>query len=352
MALLSFKFDTQPINQVLSAGNSAVKLVILNRPHKLNSLNYEMVSQILKNLRMYETDSSVKLVILKGNGKGFCAGGDVVSVISSSLTGHWTYPLKFYGKQLILDHLAATYKKPLVSVINGVVMGGGAGLSMNTTFRIVTEKAVFAMPETYIGFFPDVSASYFLSRLPGYFGEYLGLTGARLDGIEMAACGLATHFIHSTKLNALENALQAITSSNVSTVSALIETFTEKPTVKKDSPFKRLEIINKCFSKGTVEDIIQSLIRKGRIQNIEQCLHRDYNIASHLFKRTVSNDFYEGSRAKLFDKDNKPKWEPSKLELVSEEMVEQHFTNITDHAWEPLQLPQRFHSPIITASRL
>ncbi|KAL1356163.1 hypothetical protein AAHE18_05G164000, partial [Arachis hypogaea] len=89
-------------------------------------------------------------------------------------------------------------------------------------------------------------------------------------------------------------------------------------------------------------------IRKGRIQNIEQCLHRDYNIASHLFKRTVSNDFYEGSRAKLFDKDNKPKWEPSKLELVSEEMVEQHFTNITDHAWEPLQLPQRFHSPIIT----
>ncbi|RYR58170.1 hypothetical protein Ahy_A05g023845 [Arachis hypogaea] len=351
MALLSFKFDTQPINQVLSAGNSAVKLVILNRPHKLNSLNYEM-----------------------GNGKGFCAGGDVVSVISSSLTGHWTYPLKFYGKQLILDHLAATYKKPLVSVINGVVMGGGAGLSMNTTFRIVTEKAVFAMPETYIGFFPDVSASYFLSRLPGYFGEYLGLTGARLDGIEMAACGLATHFIHSTKLNALENALQAITSSNVSTVSALIETFTEKPTVKKDSPFKRYLRIDTMHEnelengaeKKWITNALNSMrssspmslkiflksIRKGRIQNIEQCLHRDYNIASHLFKRTVSNDFYEGSRAKLFDKDNKPKWEPSKLELVSEEMVEQHFTNITDHAWEPLQLPQRFHSPIITASRL
>ncbi|XP_016204113.1 probable 3-hydroxyisobutyryl-CoA hydrolase 3 [Arachis ipaensis] len=139
---LSFKFDTEPINQVLFAGNSSVKLVILNRPRKLNALNLEMVSQILKNLRMYENDSSVKLVILKGNGKGFCAGGDVVSLISCSLIGHWTYPMKFYGKQLILDHLAATYKKPLVSVINGVVMGGGAGLSMNTTFRIVTEKAV------------------------------------------------------------------------------------------------------------------------------------------------------------------------------------------------------------------
>nr|XP_029148863.1 probable 3-hydroxyisobutyryl-CoA hydrolase 2 [Arachis hypogaea] len=265
-------------------------------------------------------------------------------------------------------------------------MGGGAGLSMNTTFRIVTEKAVFAMPEAEIGYFPDVGASYFLSRLPGYFGEYLGLTGASLDGIEMAACGLATHFVHSTKLNALENALQAITSSNVSTIAALIETFTEKPTVKTDSPFKRLEIINKCFSKGTVEDIIQSLenelengaeekwitnalssmhfscpmslkiflksIRKGRIQNIEECLYRDYNIACHLNRRTVSSNFYEGSRAKLFDKDNKPKWEPSKLELVSEKMVDQHFTNITDDTWEPLQLPLRSHSPIITACRL
>ncbi|XP_057762980.1 3-hydroxyisobutyryl-CoA hydrolase 1-like isoform X2 [Arachis stenosperma] len=348
---LSFKFDTEPRNQVLFAGNSSVKLVILNRPHKLNCLNLEMVSQILKNLRMYENDSSVKLVILKGNGKGFCAGGDVVSLISCSLIGHWTYPMKFYGKQLILDHLVATYKKPLVCMINGVVMGGGAGLSMNTTFRIVTEKAVFAMPEAHIGYFPDVGASYFLSRLPGYFGEYLGLTGTRLDGIEMAACGLATHFVHST-----------------------------------DSPFKRLEIINKCFSKGTVEDIIHSLenelenraeekwitnalssmcfscpmslkiflksIRKGRIQNIEECLYRDYNIACHLNRRTVSNDFYEGSRAKLFDKDNKPKWEPSKLELISEEMVDQHFTNITDDTWEPLQLPLRSHSPIITACRL
>ncbi|RYR58167.1 hypothetical protein Ahy_A05g023840 [Arachis hypogaea] len=234
------------------------------------------------------------------------------------------------------------------------------------------KKKVFAMPEAHIGYFPDVGASYFLSRLPGYFGEYLGLTGTHLDGIEMAACGLATHFVHSTKLNALENALQAITSSNVSTVSALIETFTEKPTVKQDSPFKRLEIINKCFSKGTVEDIIQSLenelengaeekwitntlssmrfsspmslkiflksIRKGRIENIEECLYRDYNIACHLNRRTVSNDFYE--------------WEPSKLELVSEEMVNQHFTNITDDTWEPLQLPLRSHSPIITACRL
>ncbi|XP_061342972.1 probable 3-hydroxyisobutyryl-CoA hydrolase 3 [Gastrolobium bilobum] len=367
--------------EVLVTGNSCVKVVTLNRPQKLNSLNHEMICQLKKNLELCENDSSVKLVILKGNGKAFCAGGDVVSVITSGLAGHWTYPASFYKKQLILDHLIASYKKPTVSLINGVVMGGGAGLSMNTRFRIVTEKAVFAMPEASIGLFSDVGASYFLSRLPGYFGEYLGLTGARLKGAEIAECGLATHFVTSTKLNSLENALEAVTSSNVSTIATMIETFTEKANAKEESSFRRLETINKCFSKGTVEEIIQSLeneleigaelwitdalsylrsscptslkiflksIRKGRAQNIEQCLYRDYNIACHFFRRTITNDFYEGSRAKLFDKDNKPKWEPSKLELVNEEMVDQYFRNVNDEEWESLQFPDRSHSQIVS----
>ncbi|XP_019436828.1 PREDICTED: probable 3-hydroxyisobutyryl-CoA hydrolase 2 isoform X2 [Lupinus angustifolius] len=353
----SSNFSREP-NQVLFAGNSYVKAAILNRPRKLNSLKHEMA-----------------------NGKAFCAGGDVVSVITSSLSGHWTYPVLFYKKQLTLDHLIATYKKPMVSIINGAVMGGGAGLSMNTTFRIVTERAIFAMPEASIGLFPDVGANYFLSRLPGYFGEYLGLTGARLHGAEIAACGLATHFVPSMKLNLLENALQAVTSSNVSTIATLIETFSEKANVDEDNHFSRLEAINKCFSKGTVEDIIQTLeielqkggkkwitnalssmrsscptslkvflksIRKGRVQNIEQCLYRDYNVASHFFRRAITNDFYEGSRAKLFDKDNEPKWEPSKLELVTEEMVDLFFQNVDDEEWEPLQFPHRSHSQIVS----
>ncbi|XP_061342971.1 probable 3-hydroxyisobutyryl-CoA hydrolase 2 [Gastrolobium bilobum] len=362
---------------VLITGNTSVKVVILNRPRKLNSLSHEMICQIKKNLELYENDSSVKLVILKGNGKAFCAGGDIVSVITSALVGHWTYPVSYYKKHLTLDYLIATYKKPIVSLINGVVMGGGAGLSMNTTFRIVTEKAVFAMPEASIGLFPDVGASYFLSRLPGYFGEYLGLTGARLEGAEIAASGLATHFVPSMKLCSLQKALEAVTSSNVSTIATITETFTVKANVKENSSFRRLKTINKCFSKGTVEEIIQSLeneleigaekwitnalsslrsscptslkiflksIRKGRVQNIEQCLHRDYKIASHLLRRTNSNDLYEGSRAKLFDKDNKPKWEPSQLELVNEEMVDQYFRNVNDEEWESLQFPDRSHS--------
>ncbi|XP_027357318.1 3-hydroxyisobutyryl-CoA hydrolase 1-like [Abrus precatorius] len=376
---LSLNFNEEQ-NQVLFTGNSCVKVVTLNRPQKLNILNHEMIK---RNLELYETDSSVKLVILKGNGKGFCAGGDLISVITSSAAGHWTYAASFYKKLLTLNYWIATYKKPTVSLINGVVMGAGAGLSIHTRFRVVTEKAVFAMPEASVGLFPDVGANYFLSRLPGYFGEYLGLTGALLDGAEIAACGLATHFVPSEKLNSLENALQAVNTSNVSTIAALIQKFAEKANVKEQSPFRRLEAINRCFSKGTVEEIIQSLenelqngaekwitnalsymrsssptslkiflksIRKGQAQNIDQCLYRDYNIAFHFLRRTVSNDFFEGSRAKLFDKDNKPKWEPSKLELVSEEMVDQCFRSINDEDLECLQLPDRSNSQI--ASRL
>ncbi|CAJ1952385.1 unnamed protein product [Sphenostylis stenocarpa] len=296
----TLNFDREQ-DQVLFTGNSYVKVVILNRPQKLNSLNHEM-----------------------GNGKAFCAGGDVVSVITSSVAGHWTYAASFYKKQLILDHLVATYKKPIVSLINGVVMGGGAGLSIPTRFRVVTEKAVFAMPEASIGLFPDVGSNYFLSRLPGYFGEYLGLTGARLNGAEMAACGLATHFVPSLKLKLLENALEDLSSPNVSTITALIETFSEKANVKEDSTFRR----------------------RGRVQKFEECLYRDYNIACHFFRGTFGYDFYEGSRAKLFHKDNKPKWEPSKLELVDEEMVDEYFSNLNDEEWEFLRFPDRSNSQI------
>ncbi|XP_027357317.1 probable 3-hydroxyisobutyryl-CoA hydrolase 2 [Abrus precatorius] len=377
---LSFTFDGEA-NQVLFTGNSDVKTVILNRPKKLNTLNHDMICQIKKNLQAYENDHSVQLVILKANGKAFSAGGDIVSVITCSLAGHWTYSSLFYKKLLTLEYFIATYRKPLVSLINGLVMGAGAGLSMNTKFRVVTEKAVFAMPEASIGLFPDVGASYFLSRLPGYFGEYVGLTGAQVDGAEMVACGLATHFVPSVKLNILENVLQTVTSSNTP-IAAVIETFTEIAVVKECSSFRRLETINKCFSKGSVEEIIACLekesenaaeewitialnsmrsasplslkiflksIRIGRVQNIEQCLYRDYTIGAHIVRRTVSNDFYEGSRAKLFDKDKQPKWEPSKLELVSEEMVDQCFRSINDEDLD-LQLPDRSNPQI--ASRL
>ncbi|KAF5743401.1 hypothetical protein HS088_TW09G01470 [Tripterygium wilfordii] len=385
MALpLRLKFDMDYYNQVLFEGNSCVKKFILNRPHKLNSLNYHMVSQMTQKLKQYESDPNVKLVILKGKGKAFCAGGDVVSAYICIMAGHWVMAAKFYEKQLILDHIIATYKKPLIAMVDGIVMGGGAGLSMNATFRVVTENTVFAMPEAEIGLFTDVGASYFLSRLPGHLGEYLALTGARINGREMVGCSLATHFVLSKNLPLLESALEKVTSGDKAAFSEIISKFSEETGVEEDGFFnRRLDIINKCFSRKTVEEILSSLeqdngqeewilnainsmksscplslkiscrsIREGRVQAVEQCLIREYTIFCNIVRRTVSNDFFEGSRAMLLEKDKKPKWEPSKLELVSEEMVEKCFAKIDEDGWEFLKFPVRLYSVDDVRARL
>ncbi|XP_017971283.1 PREDICTED: probable 3-hydroxyisobutyryl-CoA hydrolase 3 isoform X3 [Theobroma cacao] len=338
-------------NQVLFEGDSSAKKVILNRPKKLNVLSYEM-----------------------SNGRAFCAGGDVVAVLGALIIGHWSFGANFYRKQYALDYLLATYEKPLISLINGVVMGGGAGLSMHAKFRIVTENAVFAMPEASIGLFPDVGASYFLSRLPGYFGEYLGLTGARLDGMEMLACGLATHFVLSKDLVLLENELDKVGTSDTTEIARQIERFSCAAPIKRESAYARLDTINKCFSKNTVEDILLALekemkykaekwiikaiksmeaasptslkiflrsIRKGREQTLEQCLSFEYIVVCNILRGSISKDFWEGGRAKLIEKDNKPKWAPSNLQSVSEETVNRYFTEVDDPHWEILRLPDR-----------
>ncbi|KAL6008483.1 hypothetical protein ACLOJK_033995 [Asimina triloba] len=355
-----------------------MRTLTLNRPKKLNALTIQMVDRLLKRFLAYEKDPNVKLVILKARGPAFCAGGDAAAVAHFMTSGKRAYATKFYTTQLKMDYAMATFKKTQVSLINGIVMGGGAGASMHGKFRVVTENAVFAMPETSLGLCPDVGASHFLSRLPGSFGEYLGLTGARLDAAELVACGLATHFVLSPNLPLLEEALKTVDSSDPAAISAVIDEFALRPRLKDDSPYRRLDIINKCFSKGTVEEILAALeneaakevvdeldqwlvaaikslkraspvalkvslesIRIGRTQDIGECLIREYRMISHAVVRTISNDFYEGCRAILIEKDRKPKWGPAKLELVTREMVAKHFAVVDNEEWEELQLPIR-----------
>ncbi|GAB2287515.1 hypothetical protein Dimus_021890 [Dionaea muscipula] len=369
-----FKLLEPEPDQVLieqGKGSSSVRKVILNRPGKLNCLTYRMVSQLLSAFHAFEIDPAVKLVILKGKGNAFCAGGDVTKAAALISSGHWSFAAIFYKKQLTLDYFLATYKKPVVAIINGIVMGGGAGITMHGKYRIVTENTVFAMPEASIGLVPDVGASHFLPKLPGFYGEYLALTGARLDGSEMLACGLATHFIPSKDLSLLEVALSELNSPDISTIENLISRFKVEPSLKLDSSFRRLDAINKCFGEQTVEDILTALekdaliistgaedihnhswrdkaikslkaaspislkitlksIRKGRTENLEQCLMREYKIVRHAVRPTFSNDFFEGTRALLFDKDKSPKWDPPKLELITEEMVDQYFRDPDD----------------------
>ncbi|XP_042375937.1 3-hydroxyisobutyryl-CoA hydrolase 1-like isoform X1 [Zingiber officinale] len=361
-------------DQVLIQEYGSTRVLTLNRPRQLNALSFPMIMELLKKFVAYEKDPNVKLLILKGKGRAFCAGGDVAAVAHSVIEGNWTLGAHFFWNEFILNYLIATYRKPQVSILDGIVMGGGAGLSIHGRFRVATEKAIFAMPETSLGLFPDIGASYFLSRLPGSFGEYVGLTGARLDGPEMLACGLATHFVPSMKLALLEEALAKVDTSDHFSICSVIDRFSNNVPVKESSAFKSLDVIDKCFSKETVEEILSSLeleavnaadewikgaiqslkkaspmslkitlraIREGRTQGIGQCLIKDYRLCCHILRKEASKDFFEGCRALLVVKDKNPKWEPSRLDLVDDKAVDNCFSAVDDANWEDLRLPAR-----------
>ncbi|XP_024992415.1 3-hydroxyisobutyryl-CoA hydrolase 1-like [Cynara cardunculus var. scolymus] len=374
-----------PTTQVLLKESSHVRTIILNRPKQLNALSLEMVSRLLELFHAYEEDPNVKLIILKSEGRAFCAGGDVTAVVKDINKGNWKLGAKFFSTEFTLNYLMATYTKPQVSLLRGIVMGGGGGVSVHGRFRVATDNSVFAMPETELGLFPDVGASYYLSRLPGFFGEYVGLTGARLDGAEMLACGLATHFVPLEKLSLLEDALCKANTGDPKIICSIINEFSGTPKLKEKSQYFRLKTINRCFSRRTVEEIISAIekeasknmddwitwtiqslkkasptslkislrsIREGRLQGVGQCLIREYRMVCTVMRGEFSRDFFEGCRALLLDKDKNPKWEPSKLELVSDHMVDQYFAAKDDEDWEDLKLPPRSNLPSHAIAKL
>ncbi|CAN4112282.1 unnamed protein product [Withania somnifera] len=344
-----------------------------------------MISRLMELFYAYEEDPNVKMIIFKGHGRAFCAGGDVSSLFHKLRQGNWKLAANFLKEQYTLNYLMATYSKPQVSILNGIVMGGGAGASIHGRFRVATENSVFAMPETALGLFPDVGASYFLSRLPGFFGEYAGLTGSRLDGAEMLACGLATHFVSSDKLPLLEQALVKVNTSDPNAISAIISRFSHIPKLKEESPYHRMKIINRCFSQRKTEEIISTLesealdkkddwisstiqslkkasptslkislrsIREGRLQGVGSCLVCEYRLTCHVLRGEFSKDLLEGCRAILIDKDRNPKWEPSRLELISDNDVDRYFSKIDDEEWEDLNLPPRSNLPPYAIAKL
>ncbi|XVE65996.1 hypothetical protein DITRI_Ditri08aG0045900 [Diplodiscus trichospermus] len=374
-------------DQVLVEASSFVRILTLNRPKQLNALSFQMISRLLEHVVAYEEDPNVKLLILKGKGRAFCAGGDVAGVVRDISTGDWRAGANFFLKEFTLNYIMATYSKPQVSILNGIVMGGGAGVSLHGRFRVATENSVFAMPETALGLFPDVGASFFLSRLPGFFGEYLGLTGSKLDGAEMLACGLATHFVPSAKLPMLEAALCHVDSSDPVIISSIIAQYSEQPSLKEQSVYNRLDVIDRCFSGKTVEEILSALerevvhqrdgwisatiqtlkkasptslkislrsIREGRLRGVGACLVREYRMVCHVMQGKFSKDFFEGCRAILLDKDKNPKWEPSRLELIPDSTVDCYFSKVNSEEWEDLKLPTRpkFNLPPYVIAKL
>ncbi|XP_057548307.1 3-hydroxyisobutyryl-CoA hydrolase-like protein 1, mitochondrial isoform X3 [Amaranthus tricolor] len=269
-------------------------------------------------------------------------------------------------------YMLGTYLKPHVALLNGITMGGGGGVSIPGTFRVATDKTVFATPETMIGFHPDAGASFYLSHLPGHIGEYLALTSESISGAEMLACGLATHYSLST-LPHIEEHLGSLVTDDFSAIEKSLQQFSDIVSPDNMSVLHRQKTLNKCFGHDTVEEIIDSLedeatktdhawcastlkrlrevsplslkvslrsIREGRYQTFDQCLAREYRMSLQGISGKVSKDFQEGVRARMVDRDFSPKWDPPSLDRVSEDMVDEYFSPLSVSEPE-LELPTK-----------
>ncbi|XP_071685768.1 3-hydroxyisobutyryl-CoA hydrolase-like protein 1, mitochondrial [Rutidosis leptorrhynchoides] len=374
--------NTSPSNQsrigdsessVLVEGHAYSRTVVFNRPSSLNALNTDMGNRLQKLYRSWEDTPNIGFVVMKGSGRAFSAGGDIVFLYDKMKKGNIEECKEFFWALYNFMYLVGTYLKPHVAILDGITMGGGAGVSIPGTFRVATDKTVFSTPETLIGFHPDAGASFHLSHLPGYLGEYMALTGDRLNGVEMIACGLATHYSPSANVPAIEECLNNLITDDPSVVETAIQKYSDLDYPSNASVIRRIETLDKCFSCDTVEEIIDALeseaaktndgwcsytlkklkcasplslkvalrsIREGRIQTFDQCLVREYRMSLQAISRQISNDFYEGVRARVVDKDFAPKWDPPSLEQVSQDMVDQYFSPLS--ALEPeLNLPTK-----------
>ncbi|KAB1225245.1 3-hydroxyisobutyryl-CoA hydrolase-like protein 1, mitochondrial [Morella rubra] len=371
-------------NQVLVESKAWSRTAILNRPPVLNALNTAMAARLQKLYTCWENDPDIGFVamknyfnvvasFLKGSGRAFCAGGDIVTLYHLINAGKIEDCKEFCRTLYAFIYFLGTYLKPHVALLNGITMGGGAAVSIPGTFRVATEKTVFATPETLIGFHPDAGASFYLSHLPGHLGEYLALTGEKLNGAEMIACGLATHYAHSARIPVIEEQLGKLVTDDPSVIESSLENFSDLVYPDKTSVLNRIEMLDTCFSHDTVEEIINALeieasktndpwctstlnrfketsplslkvslksIREGRFQTLDQCLIREYRMSLQGMSNEISRDFCEGVRARMVEKDFSPKWDPPSLEQVSEDMVERYFSPLNE--FEPdLELPTK-----------
>lgn len=344
------------VEVVLAEEVGSARLITLNRPKQLNVISSTVVKLLAENLEKWEKDDNAALVIFKGAGRAYSAGGDLKMFYDGRRSKDSC--LEVVYRMYWLCYHIHTYKKPQVALVHGISMGGGASLMVPMTFSVVTEKTVFATPEASIGFHTDCGFSYIHSRLPGQLGEYLALTGARLNGKELVALGLATHFVPSDKLPELEKCLLNLEAGNENPIRSAIEEFSIGVQIDEESVLNKQSLIDECFSKDSVEEIIKSFdteaskegnnwihvvlkrlnessptglkitlrsIREGRKQTLAECLKKEFRLTMNILREIISGDVYEGIRAINVDKDNSPKWDPPTLDKVDEEQVEKLF---------------------------
>ncbi len=332
-------------DSVLFEQRGRLGLITLNRPEALNALNREMCLAIYDQLGAWSQDDGIGVVAITGLGdKAFCAGGDVVGLHAAGRAGSSDWE-NFFADEYRMNYRIGTYAKPYIAIIDGITMGGGVGLSVHAPYRIATERTLFAMPETGIGLIPDVGGTHALSHLSGELGTYLGLTGARLKAADCLYAGIATHYTESGNVEGLLTALSA----NVDSVTDVMIQFEQPPEQPPELQARR-DAIDRHFAKDSCEDIMASLsmgddwaeaqrdllmrmsptsmkltlraLRAGRDDDLAGCLKREYRVVGNI---KAGDDFFEGVRAQLIDKDRKPRWNPSNLRDVTDDLVNGYF---------------------------
>ncbi|KAM3862501.1 3-hydroxyisobutyryl-CoA hydrolase, mitochondrial [Diretmus argenteus] len=349
--------SSQVGSEVLVEKVGSAGVITLNRPKALNALNLSMIRHIYPQLMKWEKDDQTEFVIIKGaGGKAFCAGGDIRAVTEAGKVGD-ALAQDFFREEYILNNVIGTYKKPYVALIDGITMGGGVGLSVHGRFRVATEKTLFAMPETAIGLFPDVGGGYFLPRLQGKLGLFLALTGFRLKGRDVQRAGVASHFVESQKIADLEKELVDLKSPSAEDVSRVLDSYQNQSSLDAEKPFvlkEHIADIDRLFGSSSVEGILQNLkadgssfamkqaetlskmspmslkithkqLQQGASLSLQDVLVMEYRLSQACMR---GYDFYEGVRAVLIDKDQSPKWNPSSLEEVSEQSVDECFSSL------------------------
>ncbi|MEX0346839.1 MAG: enoyl-CoA hydratase/isomerase family protein [Rhizobiaceae bacterium] len=326
-------------------------IITLKRPSALNALTQNMALAISRALNDWEEDDRIAVVIIRGEGRAFCAGGDIQAIYRAGRTGSPLYD--FFADEYRLNIRIESYSKPYVALIDGIVMGGGVGVSIHGSHRVFTENARFAMPEVTIGFFPDVGGSRFLPRLPGQFGLWLGLTGSRLAWGDSLWSGLATHCVESGDLNAVIDRLSETGDAN-----AVLGTHSQQvPRVIDDA---QIDNINLRFDADTIGDLLNGLrsaadrddefvtetlaklgkasptslhvafrqIRAGAMLSMTECMKMEYRIVSRMLE---GHDFYEGIRAAVIDKDGAPVWQPGEVGQVDVSQIARYFAPLGSH---------------------
>ena len=326
-------------------------LITLNRPTALNALTISMIKALQKQLALWKEDETIGAVVLRAApGNAFCAGGDVRWLYNTGRDNH-AEQMQFFWHEYRLNHFIHEFGKPYISLMDGITMGGGVGVSLHGSHPVASERFVFAMPETGIGFFPDIGASHLLTRCPDFFGMYLGLTGNRLGPQDALQVGLIKHIIASEQMPTVIDDLHHIdlTKDAHSRVTQCLNKYTKVLEDKELTSIKPL--IDACFSQPTVESIRKSLsncqdartekidhtlsqksplslkvtlhqLQKAKGLSLAECLKMDYDLVGHFMN---DSDFYEGVRALLVDKDKNPRWEPARLDLVSDDKVVNYF---------------------------